>query len=131
LGCGIQTGAGAVLNTFKAHAGSSIVIFGAGGVGLSAVMAAQVAGCTTIIAVDINSDRLDLAKELGATHTVSATDPELKDKLKTLTGGDGSDFALDTTGRPEVLRNAFEGLKQKGVAGLIGGSAPGNLSFTV
>ena len=71
LGCGIQTGAGAVLNSLRPAAGSSIVVFGTGSVGMSAVMAARIAGCTTIIAVDIRSNRLDVARELGATHTIN------------------------------------------------------------
>jgi hypothetical protein len=73
LGCGIQTGAGAVLNSLQARAGTSIAIFGVGSVGLSAVMAAVVAGCTTIIALDVQPQRLALARELGASHTLNLT----------------------------------------------------------
>src|SRR5438309_488089 len=70
LGCGIQTGAGAVLNSLHPDAGSSIVVFGVGSVGLAAVMAAHVAGCTTIVAVDLKPSRLEAAKRVGATHVI-------------------------------------------------------------
>ena len=77
LGCGIRTGAGAVMNTLRPNPGASIAIFGVGPVGMSAVLAAVVCGCTTIIAVDIIADRLEKAKEFGATHIINAneTDP--------------------------------------------------------
>jgi aryl-alcohol dehydrogenase len=70
FGCGIQTGAGCVLRAFRPEAGASIAIFGTGTVGLAAVMAARVAGCTTIIGVDVRPSRLELARELGATQVV-------------------------------------------------------------
>jgi len=105
LGCGIQTGAGAVMNTFKCGVGSKIAIFGAGGVGLSAVLAAKASGSTTIIAVDLVEDRLKLATELGATHVIRGDDPEIKQKLKDWSDG-GLEFCLDTTANPHV-RNAI------------------------
>ena len=73
LGCGVMTGAGAVMNSLQPRPGASIAVFGVGPVGMSAILAAVVCGCTTIIAVDINADRLKMAKELGATHTVNAS----------------------------------------------------------
>eukprot|EP01122_Echinamoeba_exundans_P004683 TRINITY_DN1481_c0_g1_i2.p1 TRINITY_DN1481_c0_g1~~TRINITY_DN1481_c0_g1_i2.p1 ORF type:complete len:316 (-),score=49.52 TRINITY_DN1481_c0_g1_i2:158-1105(-) len=124
LGCGIQTGAGAVLNTFQCPAGSKIAVFGTGGVGLSAIMAARVAGCTTIVAVDLNDERLKLAQELGATHSVNGRDPQLKEKLIEISGG-GLEYAIDTTGNPNVLKTAFESLRARGIVGLIGGAAAG------
>jgi aryl-alcohol dehydrogenase len=77
LGCGIQTGAGSVLIALGVTAGSSIAVFGTGGVGLAAVMAAAVAGAATIIAVDLHPSRLDLAAELGATHTINGADDDI------------------------------------------------------
>src|SRR5690606_23794742 len=71
LGCGIQTGAGTVLNRLRPKSGAAIAVFGCGAVGLSAVMAAVIAGCQDIVAVDLHDNRLELAKELGATHTVN------------------------------------------------------------
>jgi aryl-alcohol dehydrogenase len=124
LGCGFQTGAGAVLNSLQAEAGSSIVIFGVGSVGLSAVMGAAVAGCTTIIAVDRQPSRLALAHELGATHVINNQDmDDPVPFIKETTGG--VNYALDTTGQPAIFQQAFNSLAVLGVCGLIGGMAPG------
>jgi aryl-alcohol dehydrogenase len=125
LGCGIQTGAGGVLNSLKPPAGSSIAIFGTGSVGISAVMAAAVAGCTTIVAVDLNEQRLELATEVGATHAVNATAGDTVERLRELTGGLGVDYSLETTAVPAVLRQAVDALNQGGTCGLIGAAALG------
>ncbi|MEW2397982.1 NAD(P)-dependent alcohol dehydrogenase [Streptomyces sp. NPDC046862] len=125
LGCGIQTGAGAVLNALRPEVGTSLAVFGAGSVGLSAVMAAVVAGCTTIAVVDLNENRLKLARELGATHTLNAPQGGTVEGLRDLAAGPGLDFALDTTGIPAVFRSAVDALAVGGVCGLIGGSPPG------
>jgi aryl-alcohol dehydrogenase len=124
LGCGIQTGAGAVLNTLHPHAGTSLVVFGAGAVGLAAVMAARVAGCTTIVAVDIKPNRLQLAEELGATHVLDANTTDAVAAVKELTGG-GANYSLETTASPAVFRNAVESLGPLGTCGLIGAAALG------
>mmetsp|Transcript_23965 Transcript_23965/g.26615 ORF Transcript_23965/g.26615 Transcript_23965/m.26615 type:complete len:394 (+) Transcript_23965:22-1203(+) len=129
LGCGVQTGAGAVMNTFRgAPIGSSLAVMGCGSVGLSAVLAAEVAGYGRIVAVDLNPNRLEIASRLGATHTLQLTGKEEKDevaeKIRDLTDG-GVNYALDTTGNPHALRSAFDALRPLGVAGLIGGSTPG------
>jgi aryl-alcohol dehydrogenase len=87
LGCGIQTGAGGVINSLHPRAGTSIAIFGTVSVGLSAVMAAHVVGCTTIVAVDTKPNRLDLAWELGATHVVNATEANAVEAIQSITGG--------------------------------------------
>ena len=119
LGCGIQTGAGAVLNTLDVHAGSSFVVTGAGALGLSAVMAAKVAGATTIIAVDRHASRLALATRYGATHTVSGTPAEITAAIQEATGG-GSDYAFDTTGNSAVVRASHAGLNNIGTIALAG-----------
>lgn len=119
LGCGIQTGAGAVLNSLKPKAGSSLVVFGAGSVGMSAVMAASLVGCSTIIAVDLNSSRLELAKQLGATDVVNAKETDAADFIRSRTKG-GSDFSLETTASAKVLRQAVECLHVRGICGSIG-----------
>ncbi|WP_062386885.1 NAD(P)-dependent alcohol dehydrogenase [Pseudomonas abietaniphila] len=124
LGCGIQTGAGAVINALKPGAGSSIAIFGVGSVGLSAIMAAKLVGCTTIIAVDMNSTRLELALELGATHAIAAGTQDPVDAIRALTG-EGVQFSLECTALPKVLRQAVDALRQTGVCGLIGAAALG------
>lgn len=119
LGCGVQTGAGAVLNVLRPQPGSSIVVFGTGAVGLSAVMAARLAGCTTIIGVDVHPDRLALARELGATDVVEASTESLATVLADRTNG-GPDFTIDTTGDAGVLRTAVEVLAISGVCGYLG-----------
>ncbi len=119
LGCGVQTGAGAVLNTLDVEAGSSLVVTGAGALGLSAVMAAVVAGAGTIVAVDRHESRLELASRFGATHTVTAAPDELAAQLRELTGG-GSDYAFDTTGNAGVIRAAYDGLHNRGTLAMAG-----------
>jgi aryl-alcohol dehydrogenase len=119
LGCGIQTGAGAVINALKLAAGTSFASFGAGAVGLSAVMAARVAGATTIIAVDVVPSRLELAKELGATHTVNSREVDMVKTIREITDG-GVDYALESTGRAEVLTQGIEALGILGVMGVVG-----------
>jgi aryl-alcohol dehydrogenase len=119
LGCGIQTGAGAVINSLKVTPGSRFASFGAGAVGLSAVMAARVAGASTIIAVDIVPSRLELAKELGATHTVNSREVDMVETIRDITGG-GVDFALESTGHPQVLAGAIEALGTLGAIGVVG-----------
>lgn len=121
LGCGIQTGAGSVLSAdaLDVQPGTSIVIFGAGAVGLAALMAAVVAGATTIIAVDLHQHRLDLATELGATHTILGDDPGLQGKVVELTGS-GAHYAVDTTGNPAVSRTAMSCVRLGGAGALVG-----------
>ena len=125
LGCGIQTGAGAVINALKPGAGSSIAVFGAGSVGLSAIMAAKVVGCATIIAIDVNPQRLALALELGATHAINGGEQEPVGAIQALTAGEGAQFSLECTGLPKVLRQAVDSLRLTGVCGVIGVSPLG------
>jgi aryl-alcohol dehydrogenase len=124
MGCGVITGAGAVMNTLHPRPGASIAIFGVGPVGMSAVLAAVVVGCTTIIAVDINADRLKTAKEFGATHTVNAGEVDPVEAIRDITGG-GAEFSLECVGNPKVLRQAVDVLPRLGVCGLLGVVPPG------
>ncbi|WP_404407814.1 NAD(P)-dependent alcohol dehydrogenase [Jeotgalibacillus malaysiensis] len=119
LGCGIQTGSGAVLNKLQPREGSTIVVFGCGSVGLSAVMASKVANCTTIIAVDLQDSRLEMAKELGATHTINAKDVNSVEEIQRITVG-GADYSIETTSSPKVLRQAVDCLATLGKAVVIG-----------
>jgi aryl-alcohol dehydrogenase len=107
LGCGIQTGAGAVLNTLKVTPGSSFAVFGTGAVGLSAVMAAKVAGASIIIASDVNERRLAVARELGATHVFDPRHVDVPSEILQLTG-DGVDFSLDTSAMTSVMQQTQE-----------------------
>lgn len=129
LACGVQTGAGAVLNAFKIARGQSFAVFGAGSVGLSAVMAAAAAGASPIIAVDLLESRLALARELGATHTVNPSSVDPAQEIVRLTGA-GVDFALEATGIPAVIRQAVESLAPRGVCGILG-AAPGGSEMTL
>jgi len=124
LGCGIQTGAGAIINTFHPPAGSTIAIFGTGTVGLSALMASKLVGCTTRIAIDIFDNRLELAKELGATHTINSKNANAVEEIKKITGV-GVDYAIEATALPTVLRQATDSLATRGTVAVIGGPPPG------
>ena len=119
LGCGIQTGAGSVLIAMGVRAGSSIAVYGAGAVGLAAIMAAHVAGATTIIAVDLHPSRLKLARQLGATHAIDGTAADVGAQILSLVTG-GVDYTFDTTGVPSVIVGAVMALRPLGVCGLVG-----------
>jgi len=124
LGCGVQTGAGSVLNALNPPAGSAIAVFGAGAVGLSAIMGAVIANCTTIIAVDVKENRLELAKELGATHTINAAEIDPVEEIKKLTKN-GIAYVLETSGVPAVLVQAINCSKPGGEIGIVGSPALG------
>lgn len=124
LGCGIQTGAGTVLNALQPEPGSSIAIFGVGSVGLSALMAAKSSGCLKIIAVDRNPARLELARELGATDVIDASSTNAQEAITEMTGG-GADYAMDTTAIPQVLRSAVESTHTMGETAVVGGAPLG------
>ncbi|MGD1954613.1 MAG: NAD(P)-dependent alcohol dehydrogenase [Sphingomonadales bacterium] len=124
LGCGLLTGAGAVFNVLKPGPGANMVVYGVGGVGLSASMAARSLGVTNIIAVDRHSNRLEKALELGAAHAIDASTTDVLEAVLKLTKG-GADTALETTGVPAVLRTAVDGLAMPGTVGFVGVAAPG------
>ncbi len=120
LGCGIQTGAGAVLNRLKPTAGSSLVVFGCGTVGMSAIMAAHLCPCKNIIAVGGNEESLVLAKELGATHTINRKNCDcIVSEIKKITEG-GADYAIDTSGVPDFVKKALACVKFLGTAVVLG-----------
>ncbi|QUG41174.1 NAD(P)-dependent alcohol dehydrogenase [Psychrobacillus sp. INOP01] len=119
LGCGIQTGAGTVLNRIQPEFGSSIVIYGSGAVGLSAIMAAKIVGCKHIIAVDVHDSRLELAKELGATHTLNGRNVDVVAEVKAITNG-GSNYAVETTGVPPVVKQSLNALRPLGTCAIVG-----------
>lgn len=120
LGCGVQTGAGAVLNSLRPPAGSSIAVFAAGSVGLSAVMGAVVAGAETIIAVDPQPARRELAERLGATHVVDPAAQDPVSAVREITGGPGAQYSVDCIGLPAVVRQALECLQSPGVCATVG-----------
>jgi len=124
MGCGIRTGAGAVMNTLRPRPGASIAIFGVGPVGMSALLASVVCGCTTIIAVDVIPERLKKAKEFGATHTINAKEADPVAAVRDITGG-GAEYSLECVGNPKVLRQAVDVLPRRGICGLLGVVPPG------
>ncbi len=123
LGCGIQTGVGSVFNSLKPKPGSSIAVFGTGTVGMSAILGAVIAGCTKIIAIDLMSDRLELAKELGATHIINPKDANPVDVIMNITET-GANYTLECVGNPSILRQAVDSLGPMGVCGQVGAVAP-------
>lgn len=128
LGCGMQTGAGTVLNTLRPATGQSLVVFGTGGVGLAALMAARSAGCAPLIAVDLDDGRLALARELGATDTLRGDVPDLAAAIRAI-APDGVDFTIDTTGAPEVIRVASDVLAARGTCALLAVTGAMEASF--
>jgi aryl-alcohol dehydrogenase len=123
--CSGQTGAGAVLNTMRPQPGDGIALFGVGAVGLSALMAAKIAGCDPVIAIDVHQARLALARELGATHTIhSSGGTDVVAEIRKITG-DGVRFSLETSALPAVFRAAVDVLEPSGTCVLLGSARPG------
>ncbi|MEH0420782.1 NAD(P)-dependent alcohol dehydrogenase [Streptomyces sp. B21-083] len=125
LGCGLQTGAGTVLNSLDLQRGQSIAVIGTGTVGLAAIMAAKAAGAGTIIGIDINDDRLKTALELGATHTVNGSEKDVTAEIRAITGGRGVDAVVELTGRPEQVASALAAIATRGTVALVGSPTPG------
>jgi S-(hydroxymethyl)glutathione dehydrogenase/alcohol dehydrogenase len=119
IGCGVTTGVGAVLNTAKIEPGSTVAVFGAGGVGLAAIQGARIAGARKIIAIDMFEGKLAMAKRLGATDTVDASSSDPVDEIRKLTGG-GVDYSFEAIGLKKVAEQAFNALKPGGTATVIG-----------
>jgi Zn-dependent alcohol dehydrogenases, class III len=128
FGCGIQTGAGAILNTLAPAVGTTIAIFGTGAVGLAAVMAAKLVGCTTIIAIDLGKERLAVAREIGATHIIDAGSDEVLNQIADITGR-GAHFSLDTTGNPAAVTLSINCLRQRGCSAQVAAPPRGTQSF--
>lgn len=119
LGCGIQTGAGAIMRSLACPSGSSLLVLGAGPVGLAAVMAGLVQGCEPIIAVEPHGDRRELATALGATHTIDPSAGALAEQVRAIVP-DGVNYAFDTTGQTAVLEAVVGAMAPKGTLGLVG-----------
>jgi S-(hydroxymethyl)glutathione dehydrogenase/alcohol dehydrogenase len=120
IGCGVTTGVGAVLNTAKIEPGSTVAVFGAGGVGLAAIQGARIAGARKIIAVDMFEGKLAMAKRLGATDTVDASSSDPVEAIKAMTGGAGVDYSFEAIGLKKAAEQAFYSLKPGGTATVIG-----------
>jgi aryl-alcohol dehydrogenase len=122
LGCGLQTGAGTVMNSLKVSGGESIAIFGTGAVGIAAVMAARIVGANPIIGVDIKPKRLQLALKLGATHVIDHRHQDVASRIAGITGS-GIDYVVETTGNPEMHPLAIDVLNPHGIVALLTGES--------
>jgi aryl-alcohol dehydrogenase len=125
LGCGVQTGAGVILNVLKPRPGSSLAVIGTGAVGMSAIMAAVIAGVGTIVALDLNMKRVTLSMELGATHGFKAGEASVADHARASGCPGGFDYIVDTTGSPTVCEDAVAALALRGELALVGAYPPG------
>src|SRR5574341_777285 len=131
VGCAVMTGAGAIINTLQVRPGQSVVVFGAGGIGLCAISAASIVDAHPVIAVDVIGEKLEFARRFGASHVINAKEADAVPAIKDLTGG-GADFAIDAIGLPQTqeqilraVRPGFSGLNKGGTALLIGITPPG------
>ncbi|MBY3792063.1 S-(hydroxymethyl)mycothiol dehydrogenase [Rhodococcus fascians] len=124
LGCGVMAGLGAAMNTGHVSRGDSVAVIGCGGVGDAAIAGARLAGASTIIAVDRDKKKLDWALELGATHTVDASQVDAVEAIQELTGGFGADVVIDAVGRPETWKQAFYARDLAGTVVLVGVPTP-------
>ncbi len=124
LGCGIMAGLGAAINTGGVGRGDSIAVIGCGGVGVAAVAGANLAGASTIIAIDLDDRKLATATQLGATHTVDARSHDVVQAVRNLTDGNGADVVVDAVGTPETWKQAFYARDQAGTVVLVGVPTP-------
>lgn len=114
FGCALPTGAGILTNDLRPPPGSSVAIFGLGGIGLSALMATLLFDCSLVIAVDVSAEKLDLARAFGATHVIDASLTDPVAMIRTLTDGRGADFAVEASGQARVIEQAFESVRRGG-----------------
>jgi S-(hydroxymethyl)mycothiol dehydrogenase len=120
LGCGVMAGLGAAMNTGNVGRGDSVAVFGCGGVGDAAIAGAHLAGATTIVAIDLDDQKLEWAKEFGATHTCNASTTDPVEYVKSVTGGNGADVCIEAIGLPQVYKQAFEARDLAGTVVLVG-----------
>lgn len=128
FGCAVMTGVGAVLNTARIRAGDQVAIIGLGGVGLNGLLGAKVGGAGTIVAIDLNDERLGLARQLGATHTINAADPTLVQQVRDIARG-GVDYAFEFAGVIPALETCYK-ITRAGGEVVIAGLAPADSRFT-
>jgi S-(hydroxymethyl)mycothiol dehydrogenase len=124
LGCGVMAGIGAAINTGEVKRGESVAVIGCGGVGIAAIAGAKLAGATTIIAVDIDDNKIEMGKSLGATHGVNSRQEDAVEAIRALTGGNGADVVIDAVGRPETYKQAFYARDLAGRVMLVGVPTP-------
>ena len=120
LGCAVITGIGAVMNAARVEPGSQVAVFGSGGVGLNVIQGAALAGAEKIIAVDLLDNKLEMARQFGATHTVNASSGDPVEQVRSLTGQRGVDYAFEVIGLPKTVRQSFDSLAKRGEAIVLG-----------
>lgn len=131
LGCAVATGAGAVLNTANVNPGSSVVVYGAGGIGLFSLQAAAWMSATPIIAVDVRDEKLERARSMGATHTVHARKDDPVQAILDLTGGRGADYAIEAVGLQETMEQAFLSVRNGGGMAVLVGNLPRGMTIRI
>jgi len=131
LGCAIPTGAGTVFNTARIAAGSSVAVFGVGGIGLSAVLAAQTAKAAVIIAVDIHQHKLNQAMALGATDAVNASEQDALSAIHSITAGRGVDYAIESAGVRQSMETAFQSVCCNGGLCVLAGNLPSGQRISI
>jgi|APAra7269097024_1048537.scaffolds.fasta_scaffold00030_112 S-(hydroxymethyl)glutathione dehydrogenase / alcohol dehydrogenase len=124
IGCGVATGYGAAVNAAGVKPGSSVAVFGIGGVGVNAIQGAKIAGASKIIACDVKESNLEIAKKFGATHTINVAEENAEEKLKELTGGFGVNYAIDCTGNTNAAESAWKGTRKGGTVVVVGAFNP-------
>lgn len=128
IGCGVMTGVGAAINSARVTPGSSVMVFGCGGVGISVIQGARLAGAAEIVAVDLVDSKLEDAKRFGATHAVKPDDVEAA--KAEITAGEGFDFAFEAIGLPQTIRAAYDAVRRGGTATVVGvGKADQHVEF--
>lgn len=120
MGCSVMTGIGAVMNTARVEPGASVLVIGAGGVGLNVVMGAVLVGANPIIVADLLGSKLELATSFGATHTINAREQDLLAEVRALTEGEGVDYAFEVIGNPKTMATAYQAVRRGGTAVAVG-----------
>jgi S-(hydroxymethyl)glutathione dehydrogenase/alcohol dehydrogenase len=124
LGCAIPTGAGIILNTAKVQPNNSVAVFGVGGIGMSAILAAAFAQAATIIAIDVSDQKLEQARQVGATHLIHAQRQDPLATILEITGGRGVDYAVEAAGKRETMEAAFQAVRDHGGLCVLAGNLP-------
>ncbi|HEY8762040.1 MAG TPA: Zn-dependent alcohol dehydrogenase [Candidatus Dormibacteraeota bacterium] len=120
MGCAVMTGVGAVMNTARVEPGASVLVIGAGGVGLNVVMGAVLVGANQVIVADLLESKLELARSFGATHVINAREEDVVAAVRDVTGGDGADYAFEVIGNPRTMATAYQSVRRGGTAVAVG-----------
>lgn len=131
LGCALPTGIGIIINTLKLRPGSSIAIFGLGGIGMSALIGAKLMYASEIIAIDVMEDKLNLAQKLGATHTINAKENNVFEKVMQFTANQGVDYSVEAAGHPQAMEQAFKIIKNSSGLCVIAGNLQHNQTIQI